>query len=70
MRVRTIRQAKAIGTTGKAIVKSSAADIRQMGCPRCGQTAVPCRRPDGQPAFRCQACGTEFKCTSMDRPRA
>ncbi len=65
MRIRTVRKAKAIGKTGKAIVKSSAADIRQMSCPRCGQNAVPSRMPDGTEVHRCQACGATFKCTRM-----
>lgn len=65
MRVRTLRSAKAIGKTGKAIVKSAASDIRQMSCPGCGQNCVPMRLPNGQEAFRCQACGRTFSCTRM-----
>lgn len=65
MRVRTVRKAKAIGKTGKAIVKSSAADIRQMSCPRCGQNALPARLADGTEAYKCQACGGAFRCSRM-----
>ena len=65
MRVRTARKAKAIGNTGKAIVKSSAASIQQMSCPRCGQMAVPTKLADGRDAHRCQACGSVFSCRNL-----
>jgi len=65
MRVRTLRRARAIGKTGKAIVKSSAADIQQMRCPRCSQLALPTRTPDGTQAYQCSACGAMFTCKPL-----
>lgn len=65
MRVRTLRRAKAIGKTGKAIVKSSAADVQQMRCTRCGQLAIPCHLHDGTAAYQCVACGTTFSCKPL-----
>lgn len=69
MRVRTLRQARILGNSGKAIVKSSSiAGVRQIRCPRCQQMCGPQMRPDGKEVYRCMACSAEFTCVQMDRP--
>lgn len=50
---RTFRQVRWPNTNGAAI------------CPSCGGIdAYDCRRPNGAPRFRCQACGKDFSITS------
>ena len=58
MRIRTVRQAKAIQGTNAHVVKTSTVGgIRQMRCGSCHGMMTPGRHHNGQEVLKCIGCG-------------
>ena len=59
-----VRQSKTL-PDGTVVVRDSEGGINKIRCPRCHSVAPPHRKQDGTIVNKCQACGTEYKTTTM-----